>query len=104
MYRGTAGTEVAYLLRQLLHLLGVNPGSPQVRFIATSASLGQPHVARGFLSDFFGVDPASFDIHEGQPRPLSVAAEADLDAHARTFEGFARTEGDLSVSEAPGIS
>ena len=38
-YRGTAGTEVAYLIRLLLHRLGISPDSPQVRFLASSASL-----------------------------------------------------------------
>ena len=38
-YRGTAGTEVAYLLRLLLDRLGLNPESPQVQFLASSASM-----------------------------------------------------------------
>ena len=41
MYRGTAGTEVALLIRNLLNRLGLTPDLPQVRFIATSASLGE---------------------------------------------------------------
>jgi ATP-dependent helicase YprA (DUF1998 family) len=31
LYRGTAGTEVAYLIRLLLHRLGLSPESPQQR-------------------------------------------------------------------------
>src|SRR5215510_1419126 len=38
-YRGTPGTEVGYLLRALLHRLGVTPDSPQLRIIGTSASM-----------------------------------------------------------------
>ena len=38
-YRGTPGTEVAYLLRVLLDRLGLSPDSPQLRIIASSASL-----------------------------------------------------------------
>ena len=38
-YRGTPGTEVAQLIRLLLHRLGINPDSSQIRFLATSASL-----------------------------------------------------------------
>ncbi|MGH6878512.1 MAG: DEAD/DEAH box helicase, partial [Rhizomicrobium sp.] len=38
-YRGTPGTEVAYLLRVLLDRLGLNPDSDQLRIIASSASL-----------------------------------------------------------------
>jgi len=38
-YRGTPGTEVAYLIRVLLERLGLTPDSPQLRIIASSASL-----------------------------------------------------------------
>src|SRR5690606_21553573 len=38
-YRGTAGTEVAYLLRLLLFRLGLTPESPQVQYLCTSASM-----------------------------------------------------------------
>lgn len=86
MYRGTAGTEVAYLLRQLLHRLGLSPQSSQVRFIAASASLGDVEVGRQFLGDFFGADPASFDIHEGVPRTIDPAAVQDLAAFSDDFE------------------
>ena len=50
MYRGTSGTEVAYLIRNLLHRLGLHPDSDQVRFLATSASLGTGEEAKAFLS------------------------------------------------------
>lgn len=65
MYRGTAGTEVAYLLRSLLSRLGLTPDSPQVRFLATSASLGSEEESRKFLSQFFGAAASSFDLHSG---------------------------------------
>jgi ATP-dependent helicase YprA (DUF1998 family) len=89
MYRGTSGTEVAYLLRQLLHVLGLSPNSKQVRFIATSASLGTEHVGRRFLADFFGADPESFDIHSGSPKPIEVDSGATLDAYSAVFANFA---------------
>ena len=38
-YRGTPGTEVAYLLRVLLDRLGLHPNHDQLRIIASSASL-----------------------------------------------------------------
>jgi Lhr-like helicase len=100
MYRGTAGTEVAYLLRQLLHLLGLRPDSPQVRFIATSASLGDVEVGRRFLSDFFGAAPESFDIHEGELRPLDVPDDAHLGAHATKLEAWASPEATPTRAEA----
>lgn len=85
MYRGTSGTEVAYLIRQLLHLLGLAPDSPQVRFIATSASLGDLEVGRRFLADFFGADPTSFDIHTGSLRPIEVPEGTTLAPLANEF-------------------
>ena len=38
-YRGTPGTEVAYILRLLLDRLGLSPDSPQLVILATSASV-----------------------------------------------------------------
>lgn len=59
-YRGTAGTEVAYLLRILLDRLGLTPNSPQVQFLATSASLEKNQQSIDFLSEFFGIDKNLF--------------------------------------------
>ena len=54
-YRGTAGTEVAYLIRILLDRLGLTPDSPQVQFLASSASMGENEQTKDFLCEFFGV-------------------------------------------------
>ena len=54
-YRGTAGTEVAYLIRVLLDRLGLTPDSPQVQFLASSASMGENKQTSDFLCEFFGV-------------------------------------------------
>lgn len=59
-YRGTAGTEVAYLLRVLLDRLGLEPNSKQVQFLATSASLEQNQQSIDFLAEFFGVNKRDF--------------------------------------------
>lgn len=71
LYRGTAGTEVAYLLRLLLERLGLTPGDPRLRILASSASLepNDPESLR-FLSEFFGCswDPA--EVIPGALRPL----------------------------------
>jgi DEAD/DEAH box helicase domain-containing protein len=56
LYRGTAGTEVAYLLRLLLHRLGLSPDSPQLRILASSASLHEDDTSRRFLGQFFGLE------------------------------------------------
>lgn len=60
-YRGTAGTEVAYLLRLLLDRLGLKPDSPQVRFLASSASMQKNDKTKDYLCSFFGVERNSFD-------------------------------------------
>lgn len=55
LYRGTAGTEVAYLIRLLLHRLGLTPDSPQLRILASSASLeGGDEKTWKFIGEFFG--------------------------------------------------
>lgn len=69
-YRGTAGTEVAYLVRLLLHRLGLTPDSPQVRFLASSASLEKNAAGDKFLREFFAIDPQSFVVLSGERETL----------------------------------
>ena len=59
-YRGTAGTEVAYLIRVLLDRLGLSPDSPQVQFLASSASMQENKQTEDFLCEFFGVEKKNF--------------------------------------------
>lgn len=99
MYRGTSGTEVAYLIRKLLHVLGVSPSSPQVRFIATSASLGSEKEGREFLSNFFGAAAGSFDIHSGQMKSNSIDEASNLAHYADQFAAF-NNKSETSPSEA----
>ncbi|WP_434428082.1 helicase-related protein [Nannocystis pusilla] len=68
-YRGTPGTEVGYLIRALLHRLDLSPDSPQLRVIATSASIeANDPGSREYLEQFFGRDPSpsSFEIIDGE--------------------------------------
>lgn len=84
LYRGTAGTEVAYLLRLLLGRLGLNPSHPKLRILASSASL-EPSDPESitFLSDFFGVKWSSEQIVVGhQLSPPDVKASGPLPAKA----------------------
>lgn len=67
-YRGTPGTEVGYLLRALLHRLELEPDSPQLRLIATSASIEDDAESRLYLEQFFGRDRSSFDVVPGDRR------------------------------------
>lgn len=86
LYRGTAGAEVAYLLRLLLYRLGLHPDHPQLRILASSASLeAQDEHSLRFLNDFFGSD--DFDIMEGEEEPSPEPATA---LPAAPFEHLAK--------------
>lgn len=65
-YRGTAGTEVAYIIKVLLHRLGLSPTSPQVRFLASSASMDSSFESQKYISDFFGTDFSLFSLISDQ--------------------------------------
>ena len=71
LYRGTTGTEVAYLLRLLLERLGLYPGHPKLRILASSTSL-EPNdpESLGFLNQFFGTEWGSEQIIEGKSEPI----------------------------------
>jgi len=82
-YKGTAGTEVAMLLRRLLHRLELDIDSPKLRVLAASASLGDSEeAARAYLEEFFGVDRRTFAIIEGIPRDLGARPTPALDEGA----------------------
>lgn len=71
LYRGAAGTEVAYLLRLLLDRLGLAPGHPQLRILASSASLNaKDDRTYEFLGGFFGLEKeearTAFHVEAGE--------------------------------------
>ena len=70
LYRGTQGSEVALVIRNLLQRLGISPQSPQIRFIATSASMSDLEGGKDFSASFFGAKPDSFLITRGMTRNL----------------------------------
>lgn len=78
LYRGTSGSEVAMVVRNLLSRLGLEPDAPQLRIIATSASLTDGPESDLYLEQFFGVASDSFHVTAGQP--LSLPAPDSLDA------------------------
>ncbi len=103
MHRGTAGTEVAYLLRRLLHELGLKPDSDQVRFIATSASLESGQRGQQFLADFFGAKSASFDVHEGEIEAPQKGTGANPGDFQEDFERLAHDASGAGAMEAHGL-
>lgn len=82
-YRGTSGTEVAYIIKILLDRLGITADSPQVKFIASSASMEKNDESYQFLSDFFAVsdkskfsiisDPTNTEIAKENLPPIDIA-------------------------------
>jgi len=90
MYRGTAGTEVAYLLRLLLRRLGLAPADPRLRILASSASLDPANTdSLTFLSDFFGCEWTPDQIHPGAEQPVPEADGSSLDSEC--FATLARS-------------
>lgn len=90
LYRGTAGSEVAMVVRNLLSRLGLDPASEQLRVIATSASLSEGAESSAYLEQFFGLPPDSFHITAGQPQELPEVTSLDP----------ATSDADLSVALA----
>ena len=80
LYRGTAGSEVAYLLKLLLKRLGLEPGHPKLKILASSASLepNDPDSVR-FLSEFFGQAWSPEQIVPGYPASLPPSPANPLD-------------------------
>lgn len=85
-YRGTAGTEVAYLIRILLDRLGLTPDSPQVQFLASSASMGENEQTKDFLCEFFGVSKDAytnkFCLLSNEPEPAASRPQDKLPIEA----------------------
>lgn len=95
LQRGTQGSEVAMVLRNLVSRLGLSADSPQLRIIATSASMEADNESKKFLSSFFGVAEESFHITAGKALQVNRSAlQANLGRntpgdHAQISEAIA---------------
>ncbi len=85
-YRGTPGTEIAYILRLLLDRLGLTTDSDQLAFLATSASLDDSEESRKFLREFFGRDRFEI-VSENQELPPS-GSRTKVAQFSSAFESF----------------
>lgn len=70
LYRGTQGSEVAMVVRNLFSRLGLDPDSPQIRCLSTSASLTGDEAGLEFLEQFFGVARQTFAVSAGTPKSI----------------------------------
>ena len=78
LYRGSQGTEIAYLMRAIYQALDLQPmiefkgekiPNPQLRILASSASLGKDiDQTQQFLEDFFGIEKQFFSEIKGEPK------------------------------------
>lgn len=87
-YRGTPGTEVAYILRLCLDRLGLSPSSSQLRILTTSASVDQGARSHQFLKEFFGRSDR-FEFVSGVQTPPEAGAYRKLRPLATAFADFA---------------
>ncbi len=86
-YRGTPGTEVAYILRLLLARLGLTPDSQKLRILTTTASLEADERGKKFLREFFGRD--QFEFIRQEQTPPTPGSRTRLVPYRSAFEEFA---------------
>ena len=100
LYRGTQGTEVAYLLKLVLNRLGLHPHHPQLRILASSASLeAGDEASKNFVCDFFGVSLEHFNqkfkIIEGKNNPVTAFPESGKKLPINPFKDIAEKFSDV---------
>jgi Lhr-like helicase len=105
LYRGTQGTEVAYLLKLVLNRFGLHSHHPQLRILASSASLeAGDESSKNFVCDFFGVSHEHFNqkfkIIEGKNNPITAFPEDGAKLPIKPFkeiaEKFSEIKGDIT--------
>jgi len=85
LYRGTEGTEIAYLIRLLYSRLGINPESNKIRILASSASLeGQEgteefEYSQAFLKGFFGLNHNMQVVEGANELPDKITTSESVD-------------------------
>lgn len=91
-YRGTPGTEVAYLIRALLDRLGLQPNSDQLRIISSSASLDSGSSGLEYLEQFFGRDRNRFSVIGGAGYTVqpAISQSTSLAHLSNEFAAFAQ--------------
>lgn len=104
LYRGTAGTEVAYLIRLLLNRLELSPDSPQLRILASSASLepGSRDTDQ-FLGEFFGMgtEQAAQCFAVFKEKPLDLC-DVELGLDQNLVHSCERLGASLAQGHEPG--
>ena len=89
-YRGTAGSEVAYLLRTLFNRLDLDLDSPKLRIIASSASL-EGDEGNKYLRQFFAREK-DFKIIPSPKLPDKTSELRECLQYAEEFEKINKNE------------
>lgn len=112
MYRGTAGTEIRFLLRNLLDRLGIARSPEKVRFLAASASVGgEEQQFLDFIEGFFAQPSSQFavlagkvDLPDFEPRPLARLG-APLASVGRAISEKGDADAEIAAAvQAAGVS
>lgn len=106
LYRGSGGTEVAYLLRQLIQRLGLEPDSPQLVVLGSTASFPDAEQARKFVAQLVGVKRERIEIVSGAERTFEGGEQFGIDAItslAALANGEAMPTADTLVDGVPAI-
>lgn len=93
-YVGSQAAEMALLVRRVLHAFGVSPG--EVRFVATSATIGDPEGEAGvqlrrFLAQIAGVAVEQVYLVAGK-RNVPVLAPVSAQERRHTLEDLVRLD------------
>lgn len=106
LYRGSAGTENALILQLFLNRIGLEPNSPQLKILASSASLeGQEGTdeydeSQKFLKGFFGLNDSAlpFEIITGEiDKPKEKVI--DLIAYKEFFQNIYKLSDELQAEK-----
>ena len=100
LYRGTAGSEVACLLRMLYNAIGLEPvvddgrgnkvPNPQIKILASSASLGDETETQKFMEEFFGIYSTieGENVFNVQTGSNYIGKNKDVDIDYTSFSKF----------------
>jgi len=100
-YRGTAGTEVALLVRNLRNRLGLIDQPEKLRVLAASASLDSARDS-AYIEQFFGLPESSFDFLPGEViRPTNM--NPDVSDAAAALSAASDPQLALSMAESANV-
>jgi hypothetical protein len=99
MYRGTPGSEVAYLLRRLFRRLGLDERPDQLKVIAPTASLGAD--GDEFPAQFFAV---SRRFKRVDAHPITSGGQLDQERFREAISGAAPGDAETVLAESDAVS